>query len=90
MKKKTIKYIGITFIILFSLILIGCTHQTIEFKRESKFNQVMKNANKNYQNNQKGVLKKSSGVIIYKDESNSNSGGGFGPSDINFDMPIKF
>ena len=93
MKKDFVKYFAFGILIVFSVALFGCKHETIKFYRESKVSEVM-NKIKNQDGSsgsKKGVLKKSSGVIIYKDTSSSGSSGGinFGPRDINFDMPIR-
>jgi uncharacterized protein YycO len=83
----------ITATVLTSFILSACKHDTINFKPESKVSQMMKNISKNNSsgNSKKSVLKKSSGVIIYKDTSNTDNSGGvqFGPKEIKFDLPIR-
>ena len=90
MKKEMIKYSAFGMFIALSLVLFGCKQEGIKFYRESKVSEVMNKFNNNDAKSKKGVLKKSSGVIIYKDtSSNSNSGGMyFGPGDVDF-MPIK-
>ena len=76
--------------ILVSCCFLGCKNDSIKFNRESKVSELMKNM---------GIdsgpkVKKSSGIVIYKDEEqkpatniqNSN----FGPHDPNFDMSVRF
>ncbi len=87
----------IRFIFLFICVLIACglsacqdkTVQSIKFYRESKASSLNNNTR-----DQKDVLKKSSGVIIYKDNSQKKGPSlktiDFGPKDIDFDLPIKF
>ncbi|MBQ8476195.1 hypothetical protein IJ670_00820 [bacterium] len=76
--------------IIVSCMFLGCKHDAIQFYRESKVSEMMKDL----QNNQNHTsVKKSSGIVIYKDESNTPSNTpslNFGPRDIEFDMPIKF
>ena len=68
---------------------LGCKQDSIKFQRESKFSEMVDGLNKD---NPKQTIKKSSGVIILKDENtqkqNFNSPN-FGPGEINFDLPIK-
>jgi len=68
-----------------SFFLIGCQNQKIIFNRESQAAQIIqKFTNKDDQ------VKRSSGVIILKDDDNKENNIHFGPKDIVFDMPIKF
>lgn len=79
--KKFFQSLFVVLCILVSCILVGCKQDTIQFHRDSeasKFMKDMKNQNQN------GVQKNSSGVIIFKDESSSQGGMRFGPADINF------
>ena len=71
--------------------IAGCANNSIQFKRDSKFSEVMQNFQLP---DNKPKVKRSSGVVIYKDETqnnnkNSNTNSNFGPRDITFDMPIK-
>ena len=87
---KIIRFIFVFFCVLISCVLFGCKSETIKFYRESKVQDVIQNLKE--QDNEKDVVKKSSGIIIYKDNSyhNSESSGiKFGPRDINFDLRTK-
>ncbi len=81
------------FVFLFfltSILLCGCKkassinirHETPELAKKIQQKQEVKT-----------VVKKSSGIIIYKDNSTTNATGAgnvhFGPKDLNFDMHIK-
>lgn len=90
MTNKILKVSFILFCALISCVLFGCKNESIKFYRESKVQNLMHDFQS--QDEQKGVIKKSSGIIIYKDTSNdakSQSGTHFGPKDINFDLPVK-
>ncbi len=87
---KIIRFIFVFFCVLISCVLFGCKSETIKFYRESKVQDVIQNLKE--QDNEKDVVKKSSGIIIYKDNSYQNSessGIKFGPRDINFDLRTK-
>ena len=87
---KIIRFIFVFFCVLIGCILFGCKSETIKFYRESKVQDVMQGFKE--QSNKKDVVKKSSGIIIYKDNSYNNSessGIKFGPQDINFDLRVK-
>lgn len=87
MKKKIAKYFLISTCLISSILFFGCANNSIQFNRESKVSELMNSIKKP---EKKGVLKKSSGMIIYKDESSQDSSNmRFGPGDINFDMPIR-
>ena len=84
------KIILICLCIIGSCCFIGCKNDSIEFNRDPKFNEVL-NSLQLPSNEPK--VKRSSGVVIYKDETqqkNQNSGTNFGPNDINFDIKDKF
>ncbi len=71
-------------------LILGCSNDSIKFQRESKFSEVMKSIQLP---SSQPKVKKSSGVVIYRDEQQQktpSSNSGFGPSDINFDLKVKF
>lgn len=73
--------------VLIGIILCACSTQKIEFKRESAFDKVMKDAMQ-----QKDSIKQNNNIYIYKYNDNKkidNSSIKFGPKDVNFDLPIK-
>ena len=82
MKKRYVSLFVL--IILTSLLLFGCKHEAIKFYRESAASSMIDKFAPKKQN-----AKPNSGMIILKDET-SESNINFGPSDINFDMPVKF
>ena len=85
MKKRYVSlFILIILIILISLFLFGCKHETIKFYRESAASSMVNKFAPKKQN-----AKPNSGIIILKDET-SESNINFGPRDINFDMPVRF
>ncbi len=89
MISKIIKFSFIIFCVLISCVLFGCKKDGIKFYRESKVDEIMHDFKKQ---EEKDTVKKSSGIIIYKDNSNKNSGSSginFGPRDLNFDLRIK-
>ena len=78
----------IVFTLFVAFFLVGCTHEKIKFYRESQASSVL---NKINEENNKPSVKKSSGMIIYKDSSSSSATPiNFGPKDLIFDMPSKF
>ncbi len=90
MKKNIIKFSFIIFCALISCVLFGCKKEGIKFYRESKVQELMHNFQE--QGEKKDTVKKSSGIIIYKDnssESSNSQGIKFGPKDLNFDLKIK-
>ena len=94
MKNKILKVSFILFCVLIgSCILTACKKETIKFYRESKVQEIMHGFQGTAETKQqKGVVKKSSGIIIYKDTSNNaneSSSVHFGPRDVNFDLHIK-
>ena len=84
MNKKTLSVILIMVAVFLSVFLFGCKNNQIKFYRESQAESII---NKFSQN--KAHVNKSSGMIILRDESNNNSNIKFGPSDLNFDLPVK-
>ena len=89
MISKIIKFSFIVFCVLISCVLFGCKKDGIKFYRESKVDEIMHDF-KNQK--EKDTVKKSSGIIIYKDNSSKSSGSSsinFGPRDLNFDLRIK-
>ncbi len=73
--------------VLIGIILCACSTQKIEFKRESAFDKVMKDAMP-----QKDSIKRNNNIYIYKYNDGKkidNSNMKFGPKDVNFDLPIK-
>ena len=85
MNKKKLSLILIFTAVFSSFFLFGCKVEKIQFYRESQ----AQNLIDKFQN-KKPQVKKSSGMIILKDEPNDNFNIRFGPSDINFDLPAKF
>ena len=89
MLNKIFKFSFIVFCVLISCILFGCKKDGIKFYRESKVQELMND----FQNQkEKDTIKKSSGIIIYRENSTKNSGNSsinFGPKDLNFDLRIK-
>ena len=86
MDKKKISLILLSIALLSSIFLFGCKVEKIQFNRESQA-QAFVNKLNNKSNTQ---IKKSSGMIILKDESSNNVNIKFGPSEVNFDLPVKF
>ena len=70
---------------------LGCTNNTIQIDKESKFSEMMNNLQLP---SSKPKVKRSAGVVIYKEETEQkpkqNTSANFGPGDINFDMKMKF
>jgi len=90
MANKIFKVTFILFCVLISCVLFGCKNESIKFYRESKVQDIIHSFRD--QDESKNVVKKSSGIIIYKDNSNDTqrqNNINFGPKDINFDLPIK-
>ncbi len=93
MKNNFLNFIILFFCVLMVSALCACKQQSIKFYRESKAQEVV-NDIKLKENQPKGrEVFKSSGVIIYKDNSVNNSSDrknvNFGPKDIKFDLPDK-
>lgn len=79
-------------LILSALVYTGCKRTSIQFNRESSAAKVLNAINQN--SPKKDVLKKSSGIIIYKDNSSTDKNKNyknpqFGPKDLDFDIKIK-
>ncbi|MBQ8848501.1 MAG: hypothetical protein IJ003_06110 [Candidatus Gastranaerophilales bacterium] len=88
MEKKILKYSFIGLCLVSCVLLFGCANNQIQFKRDSKVTELMNSLNIN--NTSKNQVKKSSGMIIYRDTSSSSSNSmNFGPRDINFDMSMR-
>lgn len=85
MKKIALGLFLFAIIIGTSLFLLGCNNQKIIFNRESQAGNLL-----NKFSQKKQQVNTNSGVIILKDDENKNETIKFGPSDINFDMPIRF
>jgi len=85
------KIILIFICIIVSCCFLGCANNSIQFNRESKFSEVI---NSLQLPSSEPKVKKSSGVVIYRDESQQKqqqtSGSNFGPGDVNFDIKVKF
>ncbi len=80
--------------VVVGLVICGCKKQKIEFHRDSSVQKLLDSVNSATQP-QKSYVKKSAGVIIYKDNSYQNNQINkrsirFGPKDINFDMKVTF
>ncbi len=89
MKKRYIALLTLFLLVLCSLLFYGCKKESIKFYRESAVSKALNGFQDNF--GTKSQVKKSSGVVIYKDTSyqNNNKGQGFGPAEINFDLPIR-
>lgn len=89
--KNLKRFIFIFVCVLICSVFCGCQNQDLKIHKETTTETWMKDAKQ--ANQAKGVLKKSSGVIIYKENSaNGSSTFGevkFGPKDINFDLPAR-
>ena len=84
-------FVLICLCVIASCFFLGCKNDTIKFQRNSSVSEFMQNIGIE----QKADIKKSSGIVIYKDESKPEQQinaptTNFGPRDINFDMPIRF
>ena len=71
--------------IVVSCLFVGCRNDAIQFKTESRFQDVMKNVQSD-----KPKVYNSSGVAIYKDQSKTNTTQGSNANDMKFDLNIKF
>ena len=76
----------ILFFALFALgfIMVGCKQEKIKFYRESAASDFLNSLNRNQR-----TAPVNSGIIDLRDD-NSKQTIKFGPSDLNFDMQIKF
>jgi len=81
-----------TVCVIVSLLFFGCHKDTINFYRESKVSEMMEELK--LQHNDDTIVKKNSGIIIYKDQTSTNqtsrSSANFGPAEIKFYKPIEF
>lgn len=87
MKKNNFCFIFIC--VLISIVLVGCSTQKIEFKRESAFQNTMNNIS----TPKKDTVTKSKNIYIYSygdSEKTDNSNMNFGPKEVNFDPMRKF
>ena len=91
-----IKKIFICLLILFcgliSIVLCGCKRNSIEFNTQTRVQNILNDVLPN----KKDEVIKSSGIVIYRDNTSEKQNGNvkkneirFGPRDINFDMPLK-
>lgn len=74
---------------LICLAVAGCNMQKIEFKRESAFQNTMKNIGMP----QKNTTTNSKNIYIYSYEDNKktdNTNINFGPKEVNFEPPSRF
>ena len=85
MSRKKLSLILIFTTVFSSFFLFGCKVEKIQFYRESQAQNIIDKIS-----NKKTQIKKSSGMIILKDESDDSFNMRFGPSDLNFDLPVKF
>ena len=74
------------------LVLAGCTGGAITFNRDSSVSDFMDSLQT--QNN-KPVVKRTSGLVIYSDQnagssSQKQSGSSLSPDGVSFDLPMKF
>ncbi|MBR2069501.1 MAG: hypothetical protein IJ877_07055 [Candidatus Gastranaerophilales bacterium] len=86
------KIILISLCIIVSCLFVGCQNDAIKVYRESSVSKMMKDLK--FAQEDHSTVKKSSGVVIYKDETSENrkknsQSMNFGPRDVDFDMPIK-
>ena len=84
-----LKLLFIFVCVLISMVLFGCKNEGIKFYRESGVEHFMNDMSNNHNST---TTKSSSGVVIYKDNSTTDSTSGkahFGPNDLNFDINIK-
>ena len=87
MNKKVHAFIVAFVVVIFSVFLFGCKHETIKFYRESAATTLIDK----FKGEEASSKKSNSGVIILKDENYQNNNNiNFGPRDINFDMPVRF
>lgn len=87
MKKRVYAFILVLIIIFTGVLFSACEHDKIKFYRESQVDNMMK---KFSTKTSQPAKFNASGIIILKDESSNNSSINFGPSEINFDLPVKF
>ena len=83
------KVVLVVLCIIASCCFFGCTNNSIEFKRDSVFSEMMKGID----NSPEPKVRKSSGVVIYKDnaqQNKSNANTGNSSNDMNFDLKVKF
>lgn len=85
MKKNTLRLFLFAIFVCTGVFLSGCNNQKIIFNRESQAGNLI-----NKFSNRKEVPKTNSGIIILKDDEKKQENIKFGPSDINFDILIKF
>lgn len=84
MDKKVLSLILFFVLFALSFIMVGCKQEKIKFYRESAASDFINSLNK-----PKSARPVNSGIIDLRDD-NSKQNIKFGPSDINFDMPIRF
>ena len=66
-----------------SFMMFGCKNESIKFNRESEAKNLIEKFAP-----QKDTTKKSGGMIIIKEQKRNGSASfGFGPADVNFEMP---
>ena len=85
MNKKVLSVIFLLLALSTSLLLFGCKVEKIQFNRESQVSKLI-----NKVSDTKPKTNSKSGIIILKDDNESQNTINFGPKDINFDMPIRF
>lgn len=93
MKLLFLKIFFVLICVGFCTLFSACKRDTIQFYRESKVQEALKNFNSVVP--MKDSVKKSSGVIIYKDNSYQNNtinkkSVNFGPKDPDFDSRFRF
>ena len=93
MNSKKIKFSLIFLSVFVTIFFAGCSNQGIQFNRESAFDKFKSTFGQEEKKNTKKIYRSKGGVIIFKDETThntTNSNIRFGPSEIKFDMPLKF
>lgn len=86
------KLVLLSALVLAPIVLTGCSGESITIRHNTpatSYANIAKDGQK-----PKSVVKKSSGIIIYKDvssnsEADSSGKINFGPKDVNFDLPVK-
>lgn len=93
MKLNLLKIFFVLMCVGFCMLFSACKRETIQFYRESKVQEAIKTLNSIAP--MSDSVKKSSGVIIYKDNSYQNNSinkksVNFGPKDPDFDARFRF
>ena len=84
MSKKVISILSLFVVVVCSMFLFGCKVEKIKFYRESAASDFL-----NQINEPRKQPKSRPGIINLRDDD-SKFNMNFGPSDLNFDMPMRF